>query len=121
MNTPLWIAQIILAAAFLYSGICKSVFSKAELISKGQTGVVDMPVLGIKLIAFAEIAGAIGIIIPWWSGILPLLTPVTAVCFGILMIFAARIHYKLGEPRNVATNIFLLLLSVFVAWGRFNY
>lgn len=121
MNTVAWIAQIILSVAFLYSGICKSGLSKAEVISRGQTGVVNFSQLQIRLIGISEILGAIGIIVPWWMGIIPMLTPVAATCFAAVMLLAAPIHYKFGELRNVATNIFLLALSVFVAWMRFRH
>ncbi|HVY73628.1 MAG TPA: DoxX family protein [Puia sp.] len=121
MNTLAWIAQVILFVAFLYSGICKTGFSKAEVISRGQTGVVNLSQFQIRLIGMSEILGAIGIIVPWWLGIMPVLTPVAATCFTIVMLLAAPIHYKLGELRNVATNIFLLALSVFAAWMRFRH
>jgi len=118
MNTLLWITQALLAIVFLYSGICKSIYSEQQLIAKGQTGVVGRPASLIRFIGIAEILGAAGIILPWLMKTLPILTPVTAVCFAILMILAAPIHYKLKEPRNVGTNLTLLLLSLFVAWGR---
>jgi uncharacterized membrane protein len=119
MNTILWIAQAILSLAFLYSGINKTVLSEQQLITKGQTGVVNLSNASIKLIGISEILGAIGIIIPWYTKIWPVLTPITAICFAIIMVLAARIHYRLKEPRNVATNTFLFLLSLLVAWGRF--
>lgn len=107
-----------MALAFLYSGICKSALSKQQVIAKGQTGVVNMPTPVIRFIGISEILGAVGIIVPWLTNIWPVLTPVTAVCFAMIMVLAAPIHYKLHEPRNVATNIVLLTLSLFVAYGR---
>jgi len=120
MNTILWIAQGLLAAAFLYSGINKSIFSEQQLIARGQTGVVGRSAATIRFIGISEIAGSIGIILPWWLHILPVLTPVSAACFALLMLLAAPIHYRLKEPRNVATNLTLLLLSLFVVIGRFS-
>ena len=118
MNTILWIAQALLSAAFLYSGICKTVLSEQQLIAKGQTGVAGYSNATIHFIGIAEILGAAGIILPWLTGILPALTPIAALCFAIIMLLAAPIHYRLKEPRNVATNITLLLLSLLVIWGR---
>ena len=120
MNTFLWIAQVLLATAFLYSGVSKAFLPKEEVIAKGQTGVVDIPRAGVKWIGASEILGTVGIIIPWALNIFPILTPITAVCFAVLMILAAPIHYRLREPRNVVANLLLLVLALFVAWFRFQ-
>ncbi len=34
------------------------------------------------------------------------------------MLAAARVHFKQGEPKAVAANVAILLLCVFVAYGR---
>jgi hypothetical protein len=120
MNTILWIFQGILSLVFLYSGINKSIFSEQQLIAKGQTGVANLPVPVIRFIGITEVLGAVGIIVPWLTHIWPVLTPATAICFAIIMLLAAPIHYKLHEPKNVTTNIVLLIMSVLVAYGRLN-
>jgi len=120
MNTILWICQGILALVFFYSGINKTILSEQQLIAKGQTGVANLSVPVIRFIGISEVLGAIGIIVPVLINIWPVLTPVTAICFAVIMLLAAPIHYRLHEPRNVATNLILLALSVFVAWGRFH-
>ena len=120
MNTILWSCQVFLAIAFGYSGLCKATLSEETLVyKKGQTGVQGLSMPFIRFIGIAEIAGAFGIWLPWMLGIAPVLTPVTAVCFAVLMVLAARIHAKRKEPRNVATNIILLAISIFTAYGRF--
>jgi hypothetical protein len=120
MNTLLWSCQVVLALAFGYSGLCKSIYSEATLVGKkGQTGVAGLPMILIRIIGIAEILGMAGTILPWWLGIAPMLTPVTAVCFGVIMLFAAPIHYKRKEPGNVATNLVLLAIAIFTAYGRF--
>jgi len=118
MNTILWIAQAILAAAFFYSGVNKTILSEQQLIAKGQTGVVGKATGTIRLIGISEILGAIGIILPWWINVLPALTPVSAACFAIIMLLAAPIHYRLKEFKNVLVNLTLLCLAILVAWGR---
>jgi len=120
MNTLLWSCQVLLALAFGYSGLCKSIYSEATLVGKkGQTGVAGLPHTFIRIIGITELLGMVGIILPWWTGIAPVLTPITAVGFALVMLFAAPIHYKRKEPRNVATNLTLLLLAIFTAYGRF--
>lgn len=118
MNNLLWIAQGMLAIAFFYSGLNKSIYSEKQLIAKGQTGVVNLSTPFIRFIGITEIAGAIGVIVPWLLNIMPVLTPVSAIGFCVIMIPAAVIHTRLKEPKNVATNVFLFALSVFVIWGR---
>lgn len=118
MNTTLTIVQCLLAIILLYSGICKSTMPEQWLLTHGQTGVVGLPAWFTKVIGVSEIAGAAGIILPTWLNILPILTPITAMLFCVVMIFAMRIHNRLKEPRNVILNIMLFLLCAFVAWGR---
>jgi hypothetical protein len=33
---------------------------------------------------------------------------------------AAAVHARRNEPMNVAVNVVLIALAVFVAWGRFG-
>jgi len=119
MNTLLWTCQVVLAVTFLFSGINKSALSEQQLIAKGQTGIVGRSAATIKFIGIIEILGALGLILPGWVHILPVLTPVSAAGFAIIMLLAAPIHYRLKEPRNVAANLILLALSLLVAIGRF--
>jgi hypothetical protein len=120
METIIWSCQILLALAFFHSGICKTLFEKTKLISMGQTGVANISIFAMRFIGALELLGAAGIILPWHTNIIAVLTPVTAVCFAIVMILAARVHYKLREPKNVRSNMLLLLLSIAVAYFRFG-
>jgi len=121
MNTILWLCQALLALEFGYSGFCKSTLSEAALVhEKGQTGVEGLPMSFIRFIGISEMAGAIGILLPRWLGIARVLTPVTAVCFGVIMVFAAPIHYKRKEPGNVVINLITLVISIFIAYERFR-
>lgn len=120
MNTSLWIAQIIVALGFLYSGISKTFLSEKKLLAIGQTGVEGLSPGLIRFIGVVELAAVAGIILPWLLSILPVLTPVSAACMAVIMVPAAVIHAKRKEPGNVLTNVFLFSLSLFVAAGRFS-
>ena len=120
MNTILITVQCLLAITLLYSGICKSIKSEQWLVTHGQTGVAGLPLWFTKFIGIAEIAGAAGIILPTWLKIMPVLTPITAILFFVLMLFAMRIHIRLKEPQSVLINITLFILSAFVAWGTWR-
>jgi uncharacterized protein with PQ loop repeat len=119
MNTLFWVFQAIAAAAFLYSGINKSIFSIRKLVyEKGQTGIENLSLSFVRFIGISEILGAVGLILPWWLNILPVLTPVCAILFAFIMIPAAMIHYKRKEPKNIFTNVVLFGICVFIAYGR---
>jgi uncharacterized membrane protein YphA (DoxX/SURF4 family) len=120
MNTILWVLQIFLAVTFVYSGIMKSTQQREKLIHIGQTGVADLSYPLIRFIGIMEILGALGIILPQAVGVLPVLTPVTAIGFAVIMIFAANIHAKRKEFLSFSFNLFLLLVSAFVAMQRFK-
>lgn len=119
MNTVLWILQAVISAIFMYSGVNKSIFSIRKLVyEKEQTGVENLSLPFVRFIGISEILGAIGLILPWWSGILPVLTPVSAILFAFIMIPAAIIHYKRKEPKNVLTNAILFCICIFIGYGR---
>jgi uncharacterized membrane protein YphA (DoxX/SURF4 family) len=120
MNTAIWICQLFLAIIFLYSGVAKSTQSERWLVAHKQTGVEGLAITFIRFIGISEILGSIGILVPSFTGIMPILTPVTAVCFAVIMVFAARIHYRRNEMQSVALNIFILCMSLFVAFERFT-
>lgn len=118
MNTTLWILQSLIGLTFLYSGINKSIFSEEKLVASGQTGVEGLPMRLIRFIGIVEILGAIGIILPLLLNILPGLTVISAIGFAVIMILAARIHYKRREYKTVFINFIILLMCLFIAYGR---
>jgi len=120
MNIALWICQGLLAVIFAVSGAFKISKSKQWLVDNGQTGVVFFPQPAIRAIATLELLGVAGIILPWATGIAPILTPLAASGFALLMVGAAICHTKLREPRNVAINAVIFAIAVFVAYGRFT-
>lgn len=120
MNIAVWICLGILTLAFLYSGISKSTQSERKLVEMGQTGVEGLPQALIRFIGISEIIGVIGLWLPWLSGILPVLTPVAALCLGAIMIPASVIHFKRSEFQSVMGNVFLFAMCVFVAYMRFR-
>jgi uncharacterized membrane protein YphA (DoxX/SURF4 family) len=125
MNVLLWVCQVLTAVVFLYSGICKSTLDQQTLIAKGQTGVTGLHSGVLRFIGIVEILGAIGLVFPWWMRVAPVLTPIAAVGFALVMVLAAMTHIRLfirtgnkRELQNVLTNAVLLSLSLVIAWGR---
>ena len=119
MNTTLWIVQGLLSAMFTMAGIMKLTQSK-EKLSKQLPWVNDFSTSTVQFIGLSELLGAIGLIVPWITGIAPILTPISAIGICVIMVLATNIvHLKKREYKEIAINIFLFLLAAFVAYGRF--
>ncbi|MFT7583657.1 MAG: hypothetical protein ACI9EW_000071 [Cellvibrionaceae bacterium] len=105
---------------FLMAGGMKATKSKDELKEAGgakMAWVDSVSANNVKLIGVVEVLIALGLILPQVTGILPWLTPLAAVGFVCTMLGATALHIQRGE--SPVTNIVLLLLAAFVAYGRF--
>ncbi len=118
MNIALWIVQGLLAVMFMMAGFMKASKPKEELATR-MAWVEDFSANNIRLIGILEILAAIGLILPPLTGILPWLAPLAAVGLVLTMIGAAITHGRRGENQMIGMNVMLLLLAVFVAYGRF--
>ena len=118
MNLALWVAAIVLAAAFAGSGIMKQFVPKDKLVTSGQGWAQDFSPTSIRLIGLVEVLGAAGLILPAVTHIAPILVPLAAIGLALVMVGAAIVHARRNEPTNVIVNIVLLALAAFVAWGR---
>ena len=117
----LWASQLILAAIFLYAGFMKLGRSPEGLAELGWTWAMDLPLPFIRFIGAMEILGAVGIILPAASRILPWLTPLAAAGMAFVQISAIILHGARGETaETVWFNLTLLALSAFVLWGRLS-
>ena len=118
MNLALWIAAILLAVTFGMAGVTKLMQSKEKLAPK-MSWVNDYSANGVKGVGLAELLGAIGLILPWATGILKWLTPLAAVGLAIIMVLAIVYHLRKKETQALPIVTVLLALSLFVAVGRF--
>lgn len=116
MNITLWILQALLAVAFAAHG-WMLVSPPPELlpIMNEQLGVAFRLFLGV-----AEIAGAIGLLLPAMTRKLPWLTPVAAACLAFVVASATVLHVYRGETSPALTTAILFLLAAFVAYGRWR-
>jgi hypothetical protein len=119
MNLTLWIFQVLLAALFAGSGLAKSTMSRERMLATGQTGIALFPMPVVRLTAACELLAAAGLLLPWMTGVVPVLTPVAALGLCVVMIGAASAHLRLHEPRSVAANTVLFGLALTVTIGRF--
>ena len=118
MNTTLWIVQIVLALLFAMAGIMK-VTQPVNRLEARMGWVKDVGSTGVRLIGSLEILGAIGLILPAITGILPWLTPLAAIGLALTMVGAMITHSRRGEFSSIGVNLVLLLLALFVVYGRF--
>ncbi|TMD34195.1 MAG: DoxX family protein [Chloroflexi bacterium] len=118
MNIALWIVQILLALVFAMAGIMK-VTRPFEKLAENMGWAKDVGLRGVRLIGVLEILGAIALILPAVTGILPWLTPIAAIGLVLTMIGAMITHGRRGEFPNMGLNLVLLLLAVFIVFGRF--
>jgi uncharacterized membrane protein YphA (DoxX/SURF4 family) len=119
MNAFLWTLSFLLAAIYAVSGSNK-VFAPRErlLAMPGMGWVEDVPLARVRLLGVLEIAGAVGIIVPWATGILVLLTPLAAWGLAAVQVGAIWTHASRGERDNLWFNVLVLVAAVVVAAGR---
>jgi hypothetical protein len=116
LRIALWSAQIVLAIVFAFAGGMKVSTSAAELAKMAPGFSLAL----LRFIGIAEVAGAVGIILPALTRIAPVLTPLASSGFVIVMASAAVLHLVRGQFGELAVVIVLGALAYFVAWGRFK-
>ena len=113
INVVLWVVQGLLAALFLFAGGMKLVLPIEAL-----AGPIALPGLFMRFIGVAEVAGAIGLVLPSLLRIRPRLTPVAAVGLVIIMI-GATVLTGIADPVAMALMPGLVgVLLGLVAYGR---
>ena len=117
MNRALWVIQVVLALLFLGAGGMKVMTPASELAAQ-MPWVDDFPAGSHRIIGALEVLGAIGIVVPAATGIVPILTPVAAGGLALTMVGAVATHLSRGEYSALIVPLFLLGLSSFVAYGR---
>jgi uncharacterized membrane protein YphA (DoxX/SURF4 family) len=117
MGIAVWVAQVLLAVVFLGAGATKLMQPK-EKLAKNMGWVEDFSQPTVRLIGALEVLGAIGVVLPALTGILPWLTPLAALGLVLLMAGAVYTHLRREEGSAVVPPAVLLLLAALVAVGR---
>ncbi|MFD8216672.1 DoxX family protein [Streptomyces sp. NPDC059697] len=121
MNLALWIGAGLLAVVALTGGISKTFVPREKLAAvQGGGWTADAGASFVKTLGVLELLAAVGLILPAAVGIAPVLAPVTAVGWVLLMAGAMITHGRRGESLYVVLNLVYLVLAAFVAWGRFG-
>jgi uncharacterized membrane protein YphA (DoxX/SURF4 family) len=117
MNIALWIAQILLAAMYGMAGSMKTMqtakakeqFPWAKNRSDGF----------VRFVGISELLGALGLILPIITGILPWLTVFAAIGLTLIQLLAIFTEHLPKREYNVLPiNIVLIAISVFIVFGR---
>ncbi|MFB7501934.1 DoxX family protein [Streptomyces broussonetiae] len=121
MDLALWIAAGLLAAVALTSGIIKTFVPREKLAeAKGGGWTEDAATGFVKSLGVLELLAVAGLILPAALDIAPVVVPVTAVCWVLLMIGAMVTHSRRGEFSLVVLNVVYLVIAAFIVWGRFG-
>jgi uncharacterized membrane protein YphA (DoxX/SURF4 family) len=118
MNTLVLIIQGLLALFFIMPGYGKISGSKVSHVANGHLKATSS-IIPIRILGILELLGCIGIILPWILGIVPVLTPIAAVCFCIIMLAGMIIHTVKKEYKMLPMLVVVFVLSVLVAYYRF--
>jgi putative oxidoreductase len=118
MNILLWVLQIALAAKFLSVAYTHALRPDPEKMRRGKErfGAAARPLL--ILIALGAFLGAVALVLPAATGILPGLTPWAAALLALMMLAAAGFHLACRENPKTVVSLVLFALAAFVAYGR---
>src|SRR5262249_11928666 len=118
MDTALWIAQVLLAAAMFGAGMLKLV-APIERVTAKMPALASLGVTSVRLIGLAEALGAIGLLAPRPTGIDPLLTPLAAAGLLVVAVGAVATHARRGEVSLALLTSMLGGMAAFIAFASF--
>ena len=75
----------------------------------------------VRFVGISELLGALGVVLPMLTGILPWLTPFAAIGLTLIQIFAILTeHLPKKEFKLLPLNIYFAGISIFVLIGRWS-
>lgn len=117
-NLAIWGGQIALAGLYLMAAWMKGMMPIADLAAMGMTWAPGAPVWLVRGIALVEFLGAVGVILPAATRIMPHLTVWAAAGLLAIQALAIPFHMIRGEFAALPFNLIYVALAVFVLWGR---
>ena len=116
MKITVWVVSGLAALAFLLIGLSKLLMSTADM----EAGAQGVPVILLRIAGTAEVLGAIGLILPAATRVLPVLTPIAASGLVLTMIGAVTTNIIIGEYALAVMPFVLGVVAAFIAWARFG-
>jgi len=119
LNIGLWIVQVSLLGIYGAYGVYKTCFTaKAKEKMAWTNGRSDN---FIRFVGIAELLGAVGVVIPMVTCILPWVTVLAAVGLTLVQGFAIFTeHLPKREYKFLPLNLYLAAMSFFVVVGRWS-
>lgn len=114
MNVFVWVLQVLLAVAFFAHGWL-FLFPPPEIAALMNA---SLPRWFQLFLGWAEIAAAIGLILPAVTRVMPWLVVWAAVGIMIVMISATIYHFVRAEISSGFITLLLLAMATFVAYMR---
>ena len=113
-NLWLWIAQVLLAIVFLFTGGSKMATPSEVLAAQSH-----LPGAFMKFIGVCEILGALGLVLPGLLHVWPRLTPLAAACLLVILI-GATVSTAIMLPVALPLPVIVGVLTAYVAYGRWR-
>jgi len=118
MNIAAWVVQGVLAVFYFVAGSMKAFTNMAQ---KRMPWAKERPKSFVRFVGTAEILGALGLVLPLFTGILPWLTVPAALGLAVVQVLAiGMIHLPRKEYGALPLNLLLIALAVFVVIARWN-
>jgi DoxX-like family len=114
MKLALWIVQSLLAVFFMGAG-CMKLFAFEKVIAQ-VPALADQHGLVI-FIGTCEVAGALGLILPGVTKIMPFLMTWAAAGLATIMVLATGFHFMRGEYSHLPITLGIFALAAFVVYG----
>lgn len=118
MNSVLWILQIVLCLKLVSVAYTHGFRADQTKMQQGmqRIGGIARPLL--TFVALCAFLGGVGLVVPAATGVLTWLTPLAAALLALMMLLAIGFHVACRGTRHIVPGLVLLVLAVFVAYGR---
>lgn len=117
MNVGLWVLQVLLALFFGLASSVPKLFLPADMLPPLP---IPLPSALIIFIGIAEMAGALGLVLPGLLKIQTWLTPLAAAGLGLVALGGMGYQLASGEAGNAVFAVVFAALCMFVAYGRWQ-
>jgi uncharacterized membrane protein YphA (DoxX/SURF4 family) len=115
MIIALWIVTGLLAVAFFAAGLTK-LSQPQEKLQANMAWVEAYSATQVRAVGAIEVVGAIGLVLPAATGILPWLTPTAAFALALTMAFATALHISRRETSAPSIVVGVVALLVGIGW-----
>lgn len=117
LNIGLWIVQVSLLGIYGSYGVYRTFFT--EKAKEKMAWTQNRSDNFIRFVGIAELLGAIGVVLPMVTGILPWVTVPAAIGLTLVQGFAIFTeHLPKKEYKFLPLNLYFAAMSIFVIIGR---